>query len=275
MYIGDVDRVPDAQHTADAAVAARLKGLRVLHVDDNATNRFIARRHLASWETDFREASGGEEAIALARERDFDVILMDLRMPDLHGAEAARAIRAMPRHRDTPIYAVSAGSLPESNDAAEAAVFRGLLHKPYAAAQLQSVLLGLGAGDGEPTDPPTGGAPPANQVSTVDMRALRQEFAADGAEDELHALLRIMIDDLTRSRANLVEAVAGGETDYVDDEQHRLKTTTRMLRPEPLTRLLAEATEAAHQPAPELAERIDRALGQTIQLLVDHLGGSA
>jgi CheY-like chemotaxis protein len=77
-------------------------------------------------------AASGGRAIDLVRERDYDAVLMDLRMPDLDGYEATRRIRALdvPRFAKLPIVAVSASTRMGQGDAIAAAGFSDFIGKP-------------------------------------------------------------------------------------------------------------------------------------------------
>jgi two-component system cell cycle response regulator DivK len=102
----------------------------VLIVDDNHRNRKLFRDLLRS--TRFRtvEAATAAEGIALASEHRPDVILMDLRLPDLDGAEAARILRAEPRTSHIPVVAVTALPLDQREDWLFDAGFAGYIIKP-------------------------------------------------------------------------------------------------------------------------------------------------
>jgi two-component system cell cycle response regulator DivK len=102
----------------------------VLVVDDNASNRKLARDVLEAAGLGTLEAATGAEAIALAVEREPDVILLDLRLPDMHGAEVVRLLRDGERTAGIPVVAVSAMSLREHGDWLEEAGFAGSLDKP-------------------------------------------------------------------------------------------------------------------------------------------------
>ena len=86
----------------------RLYGVRVLVVDDNAANRELARAIMEPAGVEVSEAQGGREAVEIAQSLPFDVILMDLRMPDLDGEAAVAAIAArpgpMPAHADPGFF---------------------------------------------------------------------------------------------------------------------------------------------------------------------------
>jgi two-component system, cell cycle response regulator DivK len=102
----------------------------VLVVDDNDTNRKLALDVLAA--AGFRVFGAGEaaEAIALAREHEPDVILMDLQLPDMNGVDAARKLAAHARTARIPVVALSATPLEGSDDWLEEAGFAGWLEKP-------------------------------------------------------------------------------------------------------------------------------------------------
>jgi two-component system cell cycle response regulator DivK len=102
----------------------------VLIVDDNARNRKLAGDvlRLAGFRT--IEAASAAEGIALASELLPDVILMDLRLPDLDGTEAARMLRAGPRTSRIPVVAVTALPLDAHEDWLFDAGFAGYVVKP-------------------------------------------------------------------------------------------------------------------------------------------------
>ena len=101
-----------------------------LIVDDNDKNRKLAREVLRTAGFRTLEAATGAEAIALAVEHAPDVILMDLRLPDMDGTQAARKLRESERSAQIPVVAMSALPLEGSGDWLEAAGFAGSLEKP-------------------------------------------------------------------------------------------------------------------------------------------------
>jgi len=102
----------------------------VLIVDDNDKNRKLAGNVLRAAGFRTLEAATGGEAIALAAEHVPDVILMDLRLPDMDGTQAARTIRRADRTAAIPVVAMSASALEGGADWLEAAGFAGWLEKP-------------------------------------------------------------------------------------------------------------------------------------------------
>jgi two-component system, cell cycle response regulator DivK len=101
----------------------------VLIVDDNQKNRKLARDVLRAAGVRTLEAGNGAEGMALASEHQPDVILMDLRLPDMDGTDAARALGDDPRTAAIPVVALSALPL-EADEWIVAAGFAGYLEKP-------------------------------------------------------------------------------------------------------------------------------------------------
>jgi two-component system cell cycle response regulator DivK len=101
-----------------------------LIVDDNAKNRKLAGSILSAAGFRTIEAATGAEALALAAEHEPDVILMDLRLPDMDGTEAMRTLGEQERTARIPVVAVSAMRLEASGDWLEAAGFAGWIEKP-------------------------------------------------------------------------------------------------------------------------------------------------
>ncbi len=103
---------------------------RILLVDDNATNRFVARSFLASSGAEVDEAEDGAEAVNKAETQQFDLILMDLHMPIMDGYSAAETIRASPSGKDVAIIALTADKMVLDQDRFDAAKMSGFLSKP-------------------------------------------------------------------------------------------------------------------------------------------------
>jgi len=124
---------PIAEAEAETGAAsldiAAFAGLKLLLVDDNAANRELIRSLMAPLGVTLTTADGGQAAIDLAQMQEFELILMDLRMPGIDGWTAARSIRSGEgRNRETPMLAFSA-DIAVDDDAA-LAVFEGVVPKP-------------------------------------------------------------------------------------------------------------------------------------------------
>ena len=123
------------------ADAKPVSGLRVLLVDDIEMNRDVIGAFLCAAGHEAVLAEGGKEAVRLAFEQNFDLILMDVRMPEMDGLEATRQIRQLPRRRGVvPILALTANSFPEQIAQCREAGMDGHVAKPVDYASLVEVI---------------------------------------------------------------------------------------------------------------------------------------
>ena len=102
----------------------------VLIVDDNARNRKLAGDVLGAAGFRTLEAATAADGIALASERLPDVVLMDLRLPDADGTQAAGALKADPRTSCIPVVAMTALPLDPRDEWLAEAGFAGSIAKP-------------------------------------------------------------------------------------------------------------------------------------------------
>jgi two-component system cell cycle response regulator DivK len=102
----------------------------VLIVDDNARNLKLAQDVLRAAGFRTLEASSAGEGIALAEEHLPDVILMDLRLPDMDGADAARTLADGARTARIPVVAFTSLAIRDDDAALRDAGFAGYLAKP-------------------------------------------------------------------------------------------------------------------------------------------------
>ena len=106
-------------------------GLRVLVVDDHSANRELARLFLSGIGAEVQEADNGLSAVTIAGRSLFDVILMDIRMPQLDGMGALTRIRSEGGPNDaTPILAYTADASPDETARLVAMGFDGVVSKP-------------------------------------------------------------------------------------------------------------------------------------------------
>ena len=112
----------------------------VLLVDDNEVNLKVARRYLERLGCRVTTATDGRQAVELAGDEDFDLILMDCQMPVMTGMEATERIRRLENHESPRIFALTAMATPEEKEACLKAGMDGVITKPVRLAELRRVL---------------------------------------------------------------------------------------------------------------------------------------
>ena len=113
------------------SIAGLLAGYRVLIAEDNPINQFALGRMLETMGARVTAASNGLEAVEQAMKQQFDVVLMDVMMPELDGLAAARAIRGQAGpNAGAPIIALTASAFTEDREAALASGMNAFATKP-------------------------------------------------------------------------------------------------------------------------------------------------
>ena len=125
-------RIPAAAGPAEPAGRQALRGLRVLVADDNEVNVLVLTGFLRKWGVEIDVVRDGRQAVEHVRERHYDLVLMDLQMPELDGYAATRQIRSLPdpRYARLPIFAVSASTRMGHQHELDAAGFTEFVGKP-------------------------------------------------------------------------------------------------------------------------------------------------
>ncbi|MFZ2267546.1 MAG: PAS domain S-box protein [Azonexus sp.] len=170
----------DAEHQ----LRARPQPAHLLLAEDNAVNLEVALELLHSVGLAVDVAVDGLEALALARQKQYDLVLMDIQMPNLDGLDATRAIRALPGWSEIPILAMTANAFDEDRLGVTLAGMNDHIAKPVDPKQLFATLLKW------LPEPETGDASTAPQISA----SLTTTRAEDDSDAGLRAHLAAIPD---------------------------------------------------------------------------------
>ncbi|MBI3135883.1 MAG: response regulator [Bacteroidetes bacterium] len=110
-----------------------LKGTKVLLVEDNTFNQMLATKMLERWKCVVDIAENGKIAVKKARQKKFDLILMDIQLPEMDGYETTHTIRnhISPKKRNTPIIALTAHAFASEAEKCREATMNGYISKPF------------------------------------------------------------------------------------------------------------------------------------------------
>ena len=180
----------------------------ILIAEDNDINRELVTQMLARLGHEGVTVSNGREALSAARERAFDLILMDIQMPEMDGVSAAAAIRALSgEHGGAPIVAVTANAMVGDRERYLAAGFDDYLAKPLHLGQLQEVIARWthrAHGSAEAS----GGQPAMDSVRAFEIRNGLSEAELAALADRLPKELDAQIDRTRHAiRANDADGV--------------------------------------------------------------------
>ena len=122
---------PAPLHTTHAASAGPARKMRVLYVEDNMYNLMLFDDVMRTRDdVEMRMAQNGAQGFEVAGSWQPDVLVLDGRLPDTHGIDLLKRMRAIPGLRATPAFMCSADTQPEHKILAEQAGFTGYWTKP-------------------------------------------------------------------------------------------------------------------------------------------------
>jgi len=223
---GDPAKALGDRHTVDEA---RLGGepLRILVVEDNPINAKVADVFLRRLGHAVVLAGTGAQALAVLSRESFEMVIMDLEMPEMDGLEATRAIRegrAGEHNRDVPIIAATAHALPGYRTRCRDAGMNAFLTKPLDFKEL-SELVGEAGGRWSGTEAPdlaAGGGPDGGSgLRVVDMPGV---LAGLGGDQALYRdLCGIFLQETPTTLQRLMQAATEGALTDVAALAHLLK----------------------------------------------------
>ena len=203
--------------------------LRILVAEDNELNAQLLEHLLARRGHRVRLATDGREALALAEEGGFDLLLLDVHMPELDGFQVVRAIRE--RERTTgghlPVIALTARSRHEDRDQCLAAGMDDFLTKPIGPTELFAAIERVLAGLSESEAPSSSSTGPGILVDPETLLA-----ACDDDPVLLGKLIGIFRDNLPGSLARVQEAIARRDPAELRESAHQLRGLLSTFSPE-------------------------------------------
>ena len=207
-----------------------LHGLKILLAEDNPINQQLALEYLQRSEAEVDVAETGRIAVEKSAGKDYDVILMDIHMPEMDGLTAAGIIRKSNQH--VPIIAVSADALEERRSSALAAGCNGYVTKPIDFDDLLATIARVLKPDGavvemprrRASDPETD-AEAAARFSSQRVPGIDVGLAIRGHNGNVQLMLRLMGDFgkyYGDAGARMREAVSSDDLDTAERLAHNL-----------------------------------------------------
>jgi CheY-like chemotaxis protein/HPt (histidine-containing phosphotransfer) domain-containing protein len=218
---------------------------RVLVVEDNATNQLVARSVLAKFGIAPDIAGNGLEAVAAIQRAPYDVVLMDVHMPEMDGLEATRAIRALPdRCSRTPIVALTANAFESDVDVCRSAGMNGHVGKPFRREELLIAIIDAITGKlsfaGQSAQTPS----QVQSVPAIDWSVI-ERFRADSGDEMLHLLIDTYVSEAAGKVAMLGDMLRRGDTsEEAIRLAHALKSASAMAGAAALAGLSADVERA-------------------------------
>lgn len=236
-----------------------LPPLSVLVAEDNEINRTVAVGLLTALNQRVTAAANGHEAIDALRNGSFDLVFMDISMPEMDGIEATRAIRrgeAGEVARDVPVVALTAHALKDDRERFLAEGMTDYLSKPLFRSELRRVILAV-AGAGGPLPPVTAAGDDAcGEGSPFDLEFQRAQFLDAGLEESLADILATFVRSATRECQRMEECLASGSYAELADAAHSVKGAAATIGAPAVSARAAELEAAARREDGLLAARL-------------------
>ncbi len=267
--LGTTSQSGDAELITRHTIAESRPRLRLLLAEDNPVNQQVAATMLRKRGHTVTVVNNGREAVhAVTTGGPFDLVLMDIQMPELDGFAATREIRATPAGASLPILALTAHALTGERQRCLAAGMNGYVPKPFRPHELFTAVEGTGRAAPEaedtcvPTPPDAPPAPPAPagvesspHVSrpSVDLGGFRRSMREAGAEESVPQILELFIEHAPERLSALAGAVATGDGMAIGRAAHAFRSPAGSIGAYGLEALLQEIELAGR------ASEIDRA----------------
>jgi signal transduction histidine kinase/CheY-like chemotaxis protein len=240
--------------------------LRILLAEDNAVNQKVAVNILRRFGYHPDVAGNGKEVIEALRRQPYDLILMDVHMPEMDGLEATRQVRAeWPDGTGPRIMAMTAGVLPDEMQACSTAGMDGFLTKPISIGELRALLEGS-------VGPERTRMAPANSVAPLDPETVERLFELATDEDDVaNEIIQSFVGDTPPVLASMRESIAVHDADRISSLAHYLKSSCGVVGAVAMTRLCRnledrEQTSSVHGAA-DLVSRLETEFDRAVDAL--------
>lgn len=206
-----------AEQEKNVAVAlSDLTGKNVLIVEDNELNRFLAVTILKKWNANIHIAENGEEAVAAVKNKEIDIVLMDIQMPVMDGVAASIAIRNE-LNSNVPIIALTANALESEKEKCWQAGMNEYITKPYNPNYLLEKIIFLienAASDEEQN---------SEHVSLESLSELM-----NGSKEQMIQMTTVFLDQIERHFNELKFALNENNLTEISHITHKLKSSFKL-----------------------------------------------
>ena len=245
--IGDLSKI-EKKTDVQIDVPAKIKSLKFLIVDDEVYNRKLIESIFAKWKVVYDVAENGKQAIEKIKTADFDVILMDKRMPVMSGTEAAEIIRKQiePGRSKLNIIMITAENLSKKNmEKYKLLGFDEFLNKPFAEEDLLKKLLKKTGSTLKKAvqQPELKHGEEKSSSGLVDLTQLYRVSANDTAF--VMEMLEKFIDSFESGFKVMVDAIQSNKYEEIGNAAHKLASPCRHLGADELLNMLKEIEEWA------------------------------
>lgn len=225
---GEEDQVASSENEK-TFVCTGLEGIKILAAEDNPMNQILIKKILNKWNLEYDIASNGKIAIEKLSQTDYDIILMDMHMPEMDGYEATEFIRKKMNTPKSliPIIAVTANALVGEEEKCLAAGMNDYISKPLNKKKLYQKMLKLIAKNNvskaEETIVEIKSETKSKNKKYTDLTYLKE--LAEGSNEFMLEMINSFITDTPQTLNNMDGAFAGKRWPELKVIAHTMKST--------------------------------------------------
>jgi PAS domain S-box-containing protein len=252
-----------------------VRPLTILLAEDSLPNQKLAVGLLTKWGHTVTVAGNGREAVAAWETRFYDLILMDVQMPELDGLQATQLIRERERStgRHVPIVAMTAHAMTGDREQCLAAGMDAYVPKPIRVLELQGVLADLfrQPASADRPSPTEHAAACGIQNGRIDWSAALESVQGD--RDLLKSVIDAVRSECPAKLAELEQALCGKDAAVVRRSAHTIKGALRTFEAKQASDLAAQIEEAGQQGNLDGATGLVVALKHELAAVLEELAG--
>lgn len=269
--------LPPYSESLPEVVQPFLPPMRVLLTEDNPVNQRLGVVTLEKYGHTVRVAGNGREALSALAEQPFDIVLMDVQMPEMDGLEATAAIR---RHEQStgqhmPIIAVTAHAFQEDRDRCLAAGMDGYVSKPIRVEELwrEMAIVANRRVQPDQPNPPASAADDGGRTATCSLDRDDLLDQVNGDLQVLREIVELAQAECPRLVAEIGSALNGHNLDGAWKAAHSLKSMVGSMTARDAYSIAARVESSAREGRMDAAAAAFEELERAMQLLQSDLNG--
>lgn len=246
----------------DIVLVKNLDGLRILLVEDNSINQRVILYDLNKWNVDVVCVSNAIDAIAILKDRTFDVILMDYYMPRMDGMEATKFIRTKFAEpvSSVPIIAITASAMVGDQNKFIDAGMNDYISKPFNPEKLYQLLVKWGYQNNALFVDPKNQEEEAAQIDLLDLSILEER--AEGNVEYLLEMYGAYLEMMPQYSIDLIHFFEDDNWDELRKQAHQILSPARLFGMNQTAELLLKLEKDTQLSKKEIKELVSKIVDQ-------------
>lgn len=229
---------------------------RILVAEDNKANQIVLHKFMSKWGINVDIAENGIESIEMAKTESYNLILMDLQMPEMDGYEAVNRIRAFESNytQNVPIIALTASAMPEVKKKVKASGFDDYMSKPFNPEELHDKIMKY-------LDRVKVKVCDKNNLSSIKKKIIEY---ADGDEEFLEELSGFYIGCYEKFRTDFIEAINTENKTLLNNSFEKIESMNEAFKLELVSNIFEKARniiESKSGSKPQIIKEVDNVCG--------------